>query len=330
MIMNNRLERAALGCLWASMVALATLVGAPAHGQPVTELTYAYAVSSPSLITEPLYAAERNGDIAKQGIKVDVKWLQGDSLALRAVLSNEVDVAWVGTAAALQAIAKGAKIKIIYAPVPKSSNVVLAQKDVGTIEGLKGRSIAVSTVGAISYHIPRIVMTRAGVDPGSATYVALGSTATRFQALIAKKVDAGMVDLIQAAEAEERYPYLVTLASVAEKIPDLHFISVVASDKTIATKTDALRRLYRADSAGIQFVTQHPRQAAQLSMERMGAKNPANVIASFETAAKMGIYAVNGGIEPQMLNQTMKIMVETGDLAAPLPYDTIVDRRIVQ
>jgi hypothetical protein len=54
------------------------------------------------------------------------------------------------------------------------------------------------------------------------------------------------------------------------------------------------------------------------------------VIASFETAAKMGIYAVDGGIEPQMLNQTMKIMVDTGDLAAPLPYDTIVDRRIVQ
>ena len=173
-------------------------------------------------------------------------------------------------------------------------------------------------------------MARAGVDPGSATYVALGSTATRFQALIAKKVDAGMVDLIQAAEAEERYPYLVTLASVAERIPDLHFISVVASDKTIATKTEALRRLYRGESAGIQFVTQHPRQAAQLSMERMGAKNPANVVASFETAAKMGIYALNGGIDPQMLNQTMKIMVDTGDLAAPLPYDAIVDRRIVQ
>ena len=301
-----------------------------AQPQPLTELTYAYAVSSPSLITEPLYAAERNGDIAKQGLKVNVQWLQGDSLALRAVLSNEVDVAWMGTAAALQAIAKGAKIKIIYAPVPKSSNVILAQKDVGSIAGLKGRSIAVSTVGAISYHIPRIIMSRAGVDPGSATYVALGSTATRFQALVARKVDAGMVDLIQAAEAEERYPYLVTLASVAEKIPDLHFISVVASDKTIATKTDALRRLYRAELAGIQFVVQHPDEAAKLSMDRMGAKNSANVVAAFTAASKTGIYALDGGIAPEILDPTMKIMVETGDLSAPLPYNAIVDRRIIQ
>src|SRR6185312_5416549 len=286
--MNSRLERAALGCLRASLVTLAALVGAPAHGQPVTELTYAYAVSSPSLITEPLYAAERNGDIAKQGIKVDVKWLQGDSLALRAVLSNEVDVAWVGTAAALQAIAKGAKIKIIYAPVPKSSNVILAQKDVGTIAGLKGRSIAVSTVGAISYHIPRIIMARAGVDPGSATYVALGSTATRFQALIAKKVDAGMVDLIQAAEAEQRYPYLHTVASVADKIPDLHFISVIASEKTIATKGEALQRLLRSEMAGMKYVVEHPVEAGKLSFGRMGAKNAANVEAAFEMAAKLG------------------------------------------
>lgn len=322
---------------WVSLVrwgaAIATLAAFGSEmtqAQPAMELTYAYAVSSPSLITETLYAAERNGDIAKQGLKVDVKWLQGDSLALRAVLSNEVDVAWIGTAAAIQAIAKGAKIKIIYAPVPRSSNVILAQKDVGSIAGLKGRSIAVSTVGAISYHIPRIIMARAGVDPGSATYVALGSTATRFQALVAKKVDAGMVDLIQAAEAQDRYPYLVTLASVADKIPDLHFISVIASDKTIATKTDALRRLYQAELAGIQFVVQHPDQAAQLSMDRMGAKNSANVVVAFNAASKTGIYALDGGIAREMLDPTMKIMVETGDLSALLPYDSIVDRRIIQ
>ena len=214
---------------------------------PVDELRYAYAVSSPSLITEPLYAAEKNGDLARQALKLNVIWLQGDSLALKAVLSDEVDVAWLGTTAAIQAIAKGAKVRIIYGPVPKSSNVILAQKEIATPRDLKGKSIAVSTVGAISYHIPRIIMARAGVDPGSANYVALGSTATRFQALIAKKVDARHGgSLIQAAEAEQRYPYLHTVASVADKIPDLHFISVITSEKTIATKGEALQRLLRS------------------------------------------------------------------------------------
>jgi NitT/TauT family transport system substrate-binding protein len=318
------------GTLLALFVATIAFSSATSLAQAqVDELKYAYAVSSPSLITEPLYAAEKNGDLARQGLKLNVIWLQGDSLALKAVLTDEVDVAWLGTTAAIQAIAKGAKIRIIYGPVPRSSNVILAQKEIATPRDLKGRSIAVSTVGAISYHIPRIIMARAGVDPGSANYVALGSTATRFQALIAKKVDAGMVDLIQAAEAEQRYPYLHTVASVADKIPDLHFISVIASEKTIAVKGDLLQRLLRAEMAGMKYVVEHPVDASKLSFDRMGAKNAANVEAAFQMAAKLGIYGLDGGVNPDDLTKTMQLMVETGDLTAPLPLDAIVDRRIV-
>jgi ABC-type nitrate/sulfonate/bicarbonate transport system substrate-binding protein len=323
-----RRPRALLAGLCAALLlSIATCV-AHAQGQ-VEKLRYAFAVSSPSLITEPLYAAEKNGDLDKLGLKLDVIWLQGDALALKAVLTDEVDVAWLGTTAAIQAIAKGAKIKIIYGPVPKSSNVILAQKEIATPQDLQGKSIAVSTVGAISYHIPRIIMARARVDPNSANFVALGSTSTRFQAMIAKKVDAGMVDLIQAAEAEQRYPYLHTLASVADKIPDLHFISVIASDKTIATKGPALQRLLKAEIAGMKFVVDHPTEAAKLSFDRMGAKSLANVEAAFQMAAKLNIYGLDGGLGADDLDKTMKLMVETGDLTAPLPIDSVLDRRIV-
>jgi len=323
-----RQPRAVLAGLCTALLVTIGTCYAQAQGQ-IQELRYAFAVSSPSLITEPLYAAEKNGDLDKLGLKLNVIWLQGDALALKAVLTDEVDVAWLGTTAAIQAIAKGAKIKIIYGPVPKSSNVILAQKEIATPQDLKGRSIAVSTVGAISYHIPRIIMARAGVDPSSANFVALGSTSTRFQAMIAKKVDAGMVDLIQAAEAEQRYPYLHTLASVADKIPDLHFISVIASDKTIATKGPALQRLLRAEMAGMKYVVEHPVEAGKLSFDRMGAKNLANVEAAFQMAAKLKIYGLDGGLNADDLNKTMKLMVETGDLTAPLPIDSILDRRTV-
>jgi len=135
--------------------------------------------------------------------------------------------------------------------------------------------------------------------------------------------------LIQAAEAEQRYPYLHTVASVADKIPDIHFISVIASEKTIATKGEALQRLLRSEMAGMKYVVEHPVEAGKLSFGRMGAKNAANVEAAFEMAAKLGIYGLDGGINPDDLTKTMQLMVETGDLPAPLPLDAIVDRRIV-
>ena len=151
-----RQPRALVAGLCAALLVAIGTCDARAQEQ-VQELRYAFAVSSPSLITEPLYAAQKNGDLDKLGLKLDVIWLQGDALAVKAVLTDEVDVAWLGTTAAIQAIAKGAKIKTIYGPVPKSSNVILAQKEIATPQDLKGRSIAVSTVGAISYHIPRII-----------------------------------------------------------------------------------------------------------------------------------------------------------------------------
>ena len=79
----------------------------------------------------------------------------------------------------------------------------------------------------------------------------------------------------------------------------------------------------------MKYVVEHPVEAGKLSFSRMGAKNAANVEAAFEMAAKLGIYGLDGGINPDDLTKTMQLMVETGDLAAPLPLDAIVDRRIV-
>jgi hypothetical protein len=61
----------------------------------------------------------------------------------------------------------------------------------------------------------------------------------------------------------------------------------------------------------------------------MGAKNLANVEAAFQMAAKLKIYGLDGGLNADDLNKTMKLMVETGDLTAPLPIDSILDRRTV-
>jgi len=327
--LSATLRRAISAASLMSCAALVALTGAAWCQAPAYDIRYAYSVSSPSLITESLYAAEKLGYVARESLKVDVTWLQGDSLALKSLLSNDADVAWVGTTAAIQAIAQGAKLRIIYGPVPKSSNVIVSQKEVATIAGLKGKSIAVSSVGAISYHIPRIIMMRAGVDPNSANYVAIGSTSTRFQALAAKKVDAGMVDLIQEVEARERYPFLHSLASVADKIPDLHFISVVASERAIETKPEALRRLIRAELAGLKYLEDKPVEAAKLSMERLGAKNPANVISAFEIASKLQIYGVDGGLDSAALTRTVQLMIDMGDLKEAVPVASVIDGRML-
>src|SRR5207237_8594982 len=85
----------------------------------------------------------------------------------------------------------------------------VARKEAGTtLQALVGKSIAVSGIGAISYHIPRIVLERSGVDPEKFKYVAVGSPADRFKALVAGKIDATVVTNTEAAKLAS-YPRIV-------------------------------------------------------------------------------------------------------------------------
>lgn len=286
--------------------------------------------SSPSLTTESSYYAERLGFFKEENLGVNVKNVSSDSLALRALLGGEADLAWVGTTAAIRAISQGAKVKLVSAPIVKSTNVIAAQKKFKTLADLKGANIAVSSIGAVSYHIPRIILQRNSIDPDSAHYVALGGLSARFQALAAKKVDAGMLDVLGAYEGLDRYDFLHILASVAKEIPDLHFISVVASEKAIKEKPDALVRFVRSDVRGVRFAAQNPKKAAQLSASRIPVKNPENLVRGFQALADQGAYGLDGGLDAAVLRKTVEIMMIIGELNKPVSVEAMVAPQIVQ
>ena len=127
----------------------------------------------------------------------------------------------MGATEGIVSAAKGAKIKAWVAPQPVTPYHFVARKQVtSTLAGLVGKNIAVSEVGAISYHIPRIVLQRSGLDPDQAQYVAVGSPADRFKALVVGKVDATMVTNLQAAKLE-KYPEIVNLLHVSTIAPEI-------------------------------------------------------------------------------------------------------------
>src|SRR5688572_18836681 len=84
-------------------------------------LRFAYGFPNPSQITESLFHADKQGYLRREQLKLDIGWLSGDTLAIKAVIAGEYDAAWVGTSGVIQAVARGAKLKVLYSPVPKSS-----------------------------------------------------------------------------------------------------------------------------------------------------------------------------------------------------------------
>ena len=167
------------------------------------------------------YVAIERGFFKKNGLDAEVVEFRGDATHVKALLSGDIDLSInMGATEAMVSASKKAPIKLLVVANPITPYHFVARKEAGTtLQALIGKNIAVSGIGAISYHIPRIVLERSGIDPEKFKYVAVGSPADRFKALVAGKVDATVVTNTEAAKLAS-YPEIIDLVSVAKVVPE--------------------------------------------------------------------------------------------------------------
>src|SRR5574341_2371025 len=181
-------------------------------------------LSPPSLESITPYVAVEKGFFKKYGLDVEVVEFRGDATHVKALLSGDIDMSInMGATEGIVSASKKAPIRLWVVANPITPYHFVARKEAGTtLQALVGKSVAVSGIGAISYHIPRIVLERSGIDPEKFKYVAVGSPADRFKALIAGKVDATVVTNSEAAKLAS-YPEIVDLVVVPKVVPEIPY-----------------------------------------------------------------------------------------------------------
>ena len=208
-----------LGLLLAVPVVLAA--AGPAGAQAV-KVKVGSALSPASLDSITPYVALERGLFRQVGLDVQIVEFRGSPTTLKALLAGEVDVSInMGGTDAIVAASKGAKIRLFVVAQPVTAYHFVARREAGTtLQALVGKNVAVSGIGAISYHIPRMVLERSGVDPNTLKYIAVGSPADRFKALVAGKVDAAVVTNTEVAKLAA-HPEVLSLAQVAKVLPEI-------------------------------------------------------------------------------------------------------------
>src|SRR5574342_67451 len=204
-------------------------------------------LSPPSMESITPYVAIEKGMFKKYGLDVEVVEFRGDATHVKALLSGGIDMSInMGATEGIVSAAKQAKLKLWVVPQPMTPYVFVARKEAGTtLQALVGKSIAVSGIGAISYHIPRIVIERSGIDPEKFKYVAVGSPADRFKALVAGKVDATVVTNTEVAKLAA-YPDILDLVNVPKVVPEIPYEFGMAREDYIQKNTDMFYKLAKA------------------------------------------------------------------------------------
>jgi NitT/TauT family transport system substrate-binding protein len=127
-----------------------------------TKLEVAIAATGPLYL--PLLLAADAGYFAKRGLQVNLTVLSATASA-QALLSGTVDIYQGGTAT-IHANVAGSDVIYIAAAVDKSTLVLFGQKGITTFDGLRGKAVATTSVGAFGEIAIRKTAKERGMEIG--------------------------------------------------------------------------------------------------------------------------------------------------------------------
>lgn len=286
----------------------------------------------PSTYLLPYYVANDLGWYAKQGLTVEEVTVQGDPNALRLLIAGDAEVTCVGPSTIMEAVLKGGQIKMISSWQPIADyHIVIRSDKGGSLKDIVGRSIAITSLGSMTQHIPSMVMKKHGLDTSKTDFVPIGGMNARVQAVIAGKVDASMVDTFFATAAE-RQGGVKTIVSIAEEFPGLGYVMIATNAAQLSDPKmrQALSIFVRGGIEGSRFIVKEPAQAVELMRKRLPSADAALINEIIPKLNAQKVWGINGGIERDKIEFTATTYNDLAILPSKPSYEQLVDPSLVE
>jgi ABC-type nitrate/sulfonate/bicarbonate transport system substrate-binding protein len=277
-----------------------------------------------------LPVAELKGFFRSEGLDNETIVIPG-STAIAALVSGNVDYSGAG-GSGMRAAVRGAPIKAIMFQTEKVTWYLIGAPDIQKISDLKGKRIAVGTVGDTQDALITMLAEREGVAPRDIARVAMPSrtTASTLLSLKTGAISAAVVNADESLLSEKEG--MRTLAFIGDIFP-YPFQGFLATDKMIAERPNDIKRWLRAMVKALMFIRAEPEEAADIAMKKipMGSMNRLLVIEGIRRFSKAFAEGVPGLPSPQGLKNLIEF-----DVKAPLkmkediPQERVLSLRLIR
>src|SRR3990172_12527130 len=177
----------ALGCVVVALCALS--IDAGAQGLERALITH----SSESISITPLVYGIEKGFYRNEGVDLQFRILRGDLAIAAMVNSREVDYIY-GAGTAFLAALRGAPVKILSHDFKSVLFYLMAQPNIQSGKDLKGKKIAVSSLGGTGAASARASLRALGLDPDKdVTYIVIGAASIRMAAMESRSIEAAIM-----------------------------------------------------------------------------------------------------------------------------------------
>ena len=189
----------------------------------------------------PMWVAKEAGIFDRNGLDVELQLVSSSAVVMAALLSNQVQVAQLGGSEAVQASAGGADVVVLAVTSPVYSFVFEVSSAIKTASDLRGKAVAVSSIGSSSDIAMRVALRKLGLEPDrDVAIVATGDVPTRIAAMRSGAVSGTLVAPPDNLIAEAQGAH-VLLNLAAEKLPAA-LQSIIMQRSYVKTNQDVVQR----------------------------------------------------------------------------------------
>src|SRR5262245_55924037 len=200
----------------------------------------------------PFFVAKDRGYYREEDLDVQLV-VMGGGIGLRALIAGNVELAATGEPAVLSAYLGGARLQILFSSYYRPLLWLYTDPKFKSVADLKGRKIAVSSIGSATDTLTRDVLKKRGIEGGrEITMLGLGSPEARYIALKTGNVDAAVLS--------EGFKFIADEAGLRELVSylkeDVLLLSgsVGAREAFIKSDQPLIQRFLRATVKGQLYI----------------------------------------------------------------------------
>ncbi|MGH7834723.1 MAG: ABC transporter substrate-binding protein [Candidatus Binatia bacterium] len=246
---------------------------------PAQEKTVNVSISALSFVQAPYVAARDKGYFRQEGI--DPRFiLLNSAIASKALVTQAIDFNTLGSPTINAAIA-GLPIRSVLATGSRTDMYLIGSKEIRSLEELKGKKIGTGGIGGLADVGTKRFLAAKGIDPKEVTFIVLGSSSVRMQAVQSGAVAAG--PLSPPHDYWAKKSGLKVLGYFGDAFPS-YMGGIGIHLESLKNRPSLVKGFIKASLKGLKFIHSHRVETIGMMMRHMKTDNREMVESIYESS----------------------------------------------
>lgn len=280
--------------------------------------------SSESISITPLLYGIEKGLYRKEGIDLQFRILRGDLAVSAMVSGREVDYMY-GAGTAFLAAARGASLKILSHDFKSVLFYLMAQPNIQSPKELKGKKIAVSSLGGTGAASARASLMALGLDPErDMTFIVIGAASIRMAAMESGSVQAAIMPVPWNIRMKQKgFKELI----FAGKIMSQPLTGIATTKEKIEKKPGQVKKVLRGFLNSLKAVRQERKELTEF----IGRKfNLEPQVADEAYGIVLQTLSEDGTVSQKVLQELLEQIKKETEVKREIVVTDIVDYRMLR